>query len=165
MEESLRQKYMTEYVTEHFGDAAADAEECSSLTLAFIGDAVYSLLIRTIVAGRGNVPVNRLHKETTALVQAAAQAAVAQAVLPELTETEEAVYRRGRNAKSGSSAKNASIQDYRKATGMEALAGYLYLKGEMERLVWLLRIGMERCGQMKGSSPALSQEEIMAEDR
>lgn len=144
MEESLNLK---DYVVKNFGEAKTGLKNYSPLTLAFIGDAVYSLVVRTIVVDRGNVPVNRLHKETSFLVQAGSQAALAEALLPFLTEEEEAVYRRGRNAKSGSSAKNASIQDYRKATGMEALTGYLYLKGDMERIVTLLRKGMELTGQ------------------
>lgn len=148
MEESLKHKDLKDCVTERFGEAKTRLNEYSPLTLAFIGDAVYSLVIRTIIVDKGNVPVNRLHKETTSLVQASAQAAAADAILPELTGEEEAVYRRGRNAKSGSCAKNASIQDYRKATGMEALTGYLYLKGDMERIALLLKLGMERTGQI-----------------
>ncbi|NBH83097.1 ribonuclease III [bacterium C-53] len=144
MEESLNLK---DYVIKSFGEAKTNPKEYSPLALAFIGDAVYSLVIRTIIVDRGNVPVNRLHKETTSLVKAEAQAAVAEALHPLLTQEEEAIYRRGRNAKSGSSAKNASIQDYRKATGMEALTGYLYLKGDMERIVTLLKMGMELTGQ------------------
>lgn len=146
MEESLN---LRDYIIKNFGEAKTGLKEYSPLTLAFIGDAVYSLVMRTVVVDRGNMPVNRLHRETSSLVQAGAQAALAEALLPMLTEEEEAVYRRGKNAKTGSSAKNASIHDYHKATGMEALTGYLYLKGDMERIVTLLKTGMELTGQYK----------------
>ena len=141
MEKSLD---LRESIELYFGQPAQNIKTLSPLTLAFVGDGVYSLIIRTIIVEGGNVPVNRLHKETTALVQASAQAAVAQMIYDDLTPDEQTIYKRGRNTKSASSAKNATIQDYRKATGLEALAGYLYLSGETQRMVELIKLGLDR---------------------
>ena len=105
----------------------------SPLALAYMGDAVYEVLIRTRVMNRGSMQVNKMHKKSASLVKAEAQARMIQALQEELTEEETAVYKRGRNAHSASSAKNASIRDYRMATGFEALVGYLYLTGQYER--------------------------------
>lgn len=116
-----------------------DIRSYSPLTLAYIGDAVYDLLIRTYVVETGNAPANKLHRSTIKLVKASAQAEHFQRIEDMLTEEEIAVYKRGRNAKSFSVAKNASIQDYRIATGLEALIGYLYLNGRTERLIELIR--------------------------
>lgn len=118
----------------------------SPLTLAYIGDAVYEVIIRTVVVERGNKAANLLHRSTIKYVNAAAQAAVAMAVMDMLTEEEVSVYRRGRNAKSNTSAKNASIEDYRKATGLEALVGYLYLSDRFERILELVKSGLEKAG-------------------
>jgi len=107
---------------------------------------VYELVIRTVVVERANRAANELHKRTVKYVQAGVQAAMIEAVLPELTEDEVAVYKRGRNAKSNTSAKNASIQDYRKATGFEALMGYLYLNSQMDRLLYLVQSGVDKVG-------------------
>lgn len=118
----------------------------SPLTLAYIGDAVYEVIIRTVVVERGNKAANLLHRSTIKYVNAAAQAAVAMAVMDMLTEEEVSVYRRGRNAKSNTSAKNASIEDYRKATGLEALVGYLYLSDRFDRILELVKSGLEKAG-------------------
>ena len=112
----------------------------SPLALAYMGDAVYEVLIRTRVMNRGSMQVNKMHKKSASLVKAEAQARMIQALQEELTEEETAVYKRGRNAHSASSAKNASIRDYRMATGFEALVGYLYLTGQYERLLKLHEI-------------------------
>ena len=120
-----------------------DIRAYSPLTLAYIGDCVYDLVIRTVVVERGNEPANKLHKKTVAYVKAQTQASMIEALLPYLTEEEEAVYKRGRNAKSYTSAKNASIGDYRKATGMEALVGYLYLTGQEARIMELIKTGLK----------------------
>ena len=119
----------------------------SPLALAYMGDAVYEVLIRTRVMNRGSMQVNKMHKKSASLVKAEAQARVIQALQEELTEEETAVYKRGRNAHSASSAKNASIRDYRMATGFEALVGYLYLTGQYERLLKLVHDGLERIGE------------------
>ena len=119
----------------------------SPLALAYMGDAVYEVLIRTRVMNRGSMQVNKMHKKSASLVKAEAQARMIQALQGELTEEETAVYKRGRNAHSASSAKNASIRDYRMATGFEALVGYLYLTGQYERLLKLVHDGLERIGE------------------
>lgn len=119
----------------------------SPLALAYMGDAVYEVLVRTRVMNRGSMQVNKMHKKSASLVKAEAQARIIQALQEELTVEETAVYKRGRNAHSASSAKNASIRDYRMATGFEALVGYLYLTGQYERLLKLVHDGLERIGE------------------
>lgn len=123
---------------------AHNPKELSPLTLAYIGDAVYELLVRTVVLSDGNAPVNRLHKKARDIVNAKAQAEFYHRVADTLTEEEAAVFRRGRNAKSYTMPKNANVMDYRHATGVEAVFGYLYLAGEMERAIALFRAGMEQ---------------------
>ena len=120
-----------------------EPEGYSPLTLAYIGDSIYDLIIKTKVISEGNKQVKKLHQETSSMVQASAQSEMMRALQPLLTEEEHAVYRRGRNAKSVSPAKNQSLTDYRRATGFEALMGYLYLKDEFERLVELVKTGVE----------------------
>ena len=137
---------MLEQIKSVFQCGTVDVRAYSPLTLAYIGDAIYELVIRTVVVERANRAANELHKRTVKYVQAGVQAAMIEAVLPELTEDEVAVYKRGRNAKSHTSAKNASIQDYRKATGFEALMGYLYLSGQTERMLYLIQTGVEKAG-------------------
>ena len=133
-------------IKEIFDCKEQDIRSFSPLTLAYIGDAVYDLVIRTIVVERGNKAANVLHKTTVKYVNAAAQAAIIQAVLDVMTEEELACYMRGRNAKSNTMAKNASVEDYRKATGMEALIGYLYLSNRFHRVLELVKLGMEKAG-------------------
>jgi ribonuclease-3 family protein len=120
-----------------------DLKTYSPLTLAFIGDVVYDLVIRTIVVEGGNAPVNKLHKKVSSLVKAPAQMEMFHKIQDMLSEEELAVYKRGRNAKSFTSAKNASITEYRIATGFEALMGYLYLNNEFERVLEIIRKGLE----------------------
>ena len=118
------------------------AKECPPLTLAFLGDCVFDLIIKTRVAGRGNRPVHFLHEETSRVVNAGAQSAMMRAIQPMLTEEEHAVYRRARNARTVTPAKNQSVTDYRRATGFEALIGYLYLNKEYGRLYELVSEGL-----------------------
>ena len=110
------------------------AEEYSPLVLAYIGDSVYDILTRQYIISQGNAPVNVLDRRARKIVNAAAQSAAYEKIKDSLTDDETAVYKRGRNAKSHTSAKNQSITDYRRATGVEALFGYLYLKGENDRI-------------------------------
>ncbi|MFT9077030.1 Mini-ribonuclease 3 [Ethanoligenens sp.] len=112
----------------------AQAALFSPLTLAFIGDAVYELLVREQVVAHGSAPVGKLHHRAVDFVRADAQAHAVQLLLPMLTETETTVLRRGRNANTAHVAKHADPADYRYATGLEALFGYLYLIGENGRL-------------------------------
>ena len=116
----------------------------SPLALAYIGDGVYELFVRTkVIEEHENMPANKLHKKTVQYVKAHAQADSIDAMLPHLTEDETAVYKRGRNTKSNTTPKNADMADYRKATGFEALIGFLYLSGENERLHELMNIAYE----------------------
>ena len=131
------------YMQEIFQMDEVDVSTYSPLTLAYIGDGIYDLIIRSIVVNRGNKQVNKLHKETSSLVQASAQSLMMRTMQEHLTEEETAVYKRGRNAKSISPAKNQSITDYRRATGFEALLGYLYLKKEWKRMLDLVKIGLD----------------------
>ena len=112
----------------------------SPLVLAYIGDAVYELVVRTKVISQSEAPVSKLHKQSSQLVKAHAQAEIVR--LLELTEEEERIYKRGRNAKSYTMAKNATMSDYRLATGFEALIGYLYLNGNTERMLQLISAGI-----------------------
>lgn len=141
MEESMT---MLNAIKQEFKCKEVDIRAYSPLTLAYIGDAVYDLVIRTIVVERANRPANKLHKTVIRYVNAGTQAQMIMALEEELTEEEKAVYHRGRNAKSYTSAKNASIADYRKATGLEALFGYLYLQGKMDRLLMLVHRAFEK---------------------
>jgi ribonuclease-3 family protein len=111
-----------------------DLKTYSPLTLAYIGDAVYDMVIRTKLVTVANTQVNKLHKRASKLVNAGAQATMITALLEDLTEEELQVYKRGRNAKTGHIAKNASTGDYHKATGLEAVFGYLYLTGDIDRI-------------------------------
>ncbi len=118
-------------------------KELSPLGLAYIGDAVYEIIVRTMILAKGNAPVNKLHKQSKEYVNAKAQAELYNRIAAYLTEEEQAVFRRGRNAKSFTTPKNMEIGDYRHATGLEALFGYLYLKGQMERVLSLFEIGIQ----------------------
>jgi len=109
-------------------------EALSPLSLAFLGDAVFELMVREMVLSRGNLPVNKAALEAKRYSRASGQAAMFHRVRDFLTEDEKDALRRGRNAKSDTRAKNATVSDYRHATGLEALFGYLYLKGDKERL-------------------------------
>lgn len=133
-------------IKEEFSCDPIDVRSYSPLTLAFIGDCVFDLIIRTVVVERGNRAANGLHKTKSAIVKAQTQAEMIEVLLPELTTEETSVYRRGRNAKSYTTAKNASIGDYRKATGFEALIGYLYLQDDMDRVLYLVKKGLQEKG-------------------
>lgn len=111
-----------------------DSKTLSPLTLAYIGDCVFELLVRERLVCTANRSVNDLHKLSVAQVRADAQAAAVRRILPLLTEAEESVFKRGRNAKSGHTPKNQSESDYHYATGLEALFGWWYINGEIERL-------------------------------
>ena len=118
----------------------------SPLVLAFIGDGVYDLVIRTIVVGKGNAPVNDLHNQSSSLVKASAQARLYRKIKDELTDEEIRMFKRGRNAKINTQAKNASKSNYRIATGFEALIGYLYLTNNFPRVLELIKIGLDSKG-------------------
>jgi ribonuclease-3 family protein len=129
---------MSAYIKKAWSLPDTDIKSYSGLTLAYIGDAIYDLVIRTYVVENGNAPVNKLHKQVVKLVQASAQSQLYHTIQDMLTEEEQAIYKRGRNAKSFTSAKNADIVEYRTATGLEALFGYLYLTGQTARILELI---------------------------
>ncbi len=114
-----------------------DVSSLSPLTLAFIGDTVFDLLTRCELVCEANRPVNALHNMASKRVCAAAQAEAIKKIMPLLTEDETAVFKRGRNAHVGSKAKNASSSDYHYATGLESLFGWLWLKEETDRILYL----------------------------
>ncbi|MCR5272308.1 MAG: ribonuclease III [Lachnospiraceae bacterium] len=135
MEESI-----VKLVRDTFELEEQDINTYSPLTLAYIGDAIYDLIIRTMVVEKGNTAPNRLHQKTSKIVKAESQARAIEGLLDILSEEELAIYKRGRNAKSFTTAKNASVSDYRKATGFEALLGYLYLTERTDRLMELTKL-------------------------
>ncbi|MDR1765187.1 MAG: ribonuclease III [Lachnospiraceae bacterium] len=121
---------------------ARDADTYSPLALAFLGDALFELIVRTKIARDGNTQVNRMSKRCTALVNAGAQARMAAYLEPGLSPEEAAAFRRGRNAKPATLAKNAKPADYHMATALESLVGYLYLKGQASRAAKLVEAGV-----------------------
>ena len=120
-----------------------EPSQLSPLVLAYIGDSIYDLVIKTWVIEQGNMQVNKLNKKTSSIVKAESQSAMIGVIEPMLSEFEDDVSMSGSNAKSYTSAKNASIGDYRRATGFEALMGYLYLSGQYERMMELVKAGLE----------------------
>ena len=132
------------YIKEQFQIGEVDVRTYSPLALAYIGDGIFDLVIRTVIVGKGNTKASQLHYQTSHIVKAQSQALMIEALEGDLTEEEADVYRRGRNAKSPTMAKNATMSDYRKATGFEALMGYLYLTDRFERVVELTKLGLER---------------------
>lgn len=111
----------------------------SPLTLAYIGDGIYEVIIRTVIVDEANRQVNKIHKAASNLVKAETQAKMIHFIMDDLTEEEVKIYKRGRNAKAVTRAKNASMSDYRTATGFEALMGWLYLTGQSERMMELIK--------------------------
>ena len=130
-------------VNEIFNSKEVRPNEYSPLALAFIGDSVFDLVIKSVIVEKANCQVNKLQNKTSKIVRATTQALIVDALKDELSEEEANIYRRGRNAKPYTKAKNASYSEYCKATGLEALVGYLYLKGDTERLVALIKTGLE----------------------
>ncbi len=143
MEESIN---LLEQIRSRFQCKEVDLRTYSPLTMAYIGDAIYDLIIRTVVVERGNRSANDLHRQTTQFVKAGTQAKMIETLADLLTEEEAEIYRWGRNAKFYTKAKNASLVEYRRATGMEALLGYLYMAGRTDRLLELVREGITRIG-------------------
>lgn len=109
-------------------------KELNSLALAYVGDAVFELLVRTMVL-KGNIPAHKLHTKSIKYVQAKGQKELIEKVLQSLSEEELGVYNRGKNSKPHTIAKNQTLSDYMEATGLEALFGYLYLLDRLDRLV------------------------------
>lgn len=116
----------------------------SPLTLAYIGDGIYEIVIRTIIVDEANRQVNKIHKAASGLVKAGTQAKMIHLIMDDLTEDEIQIFKRGRNAKAVTRAKNASMSEYRRATGFEALMGWLYLSGQSDRMMDLIMLALKR---------------------
>ncbi len=136
MEESIK--------AERMNLAETEPAMYSPLVLAYLGDAVYELMIRSKVVRQGNTQVNKMHKKSASLVKAQTQASMIRLLESDLTKEELAIFKRGRNAKSVTMAKHATMAEYRMATGMEALVGYLYLSEQFERLSELISLGLKK---------------------
>ncbi|WP_352398492.1 ribonuclease III domain-containing protein [[Clostridium] aminophilum] len=149
MEESL--KTILENFRTAFRIEGHEIGEYSGLQLAYIGDAAYEMVIRTYVMDQGNMQVEKMHKHTTSLVRAGAQAAMYRAMNEAdiLTDEETRAYKLGRNSKSYTKAKNATMTDYRTATGFEALMGWLYMTGHYSRMIELIAFGLKAIGELK----------------
>lgn len=124
LEESINQSNMSE----------KEAYQYSPLALAYIGDSALDLLVKTYYVKNSNKQTYKYHKDVCNIVKAVNQAQFIDSIMDELSEDEMDIYKRGRNATTHSKAKNATMGEYRKATGLEALFGYLYLKGDMGKL-------------------------------
>ncbi len=135
---------LNEYINNKFDIEPKDIRTYSPLTLAYIGDAIFDVVIRSILVNKGNTAVNKLHQRASAVVKAPTQARMAEALLEDFTEAEADWYRRGRNSKPHTKAKNASTMDYLDATGFEAVIGFLYLTGDMDRICELIKLGIEK---------------------
>lgn len=122
-------------------------KDYSPLALAYIGDSIYDLFVRTMVLQKGNRHVTQMHRDSVHFVKAHSQAVSAHKIESILSEEELRVLKWGRNAKSNTTPKNADITDYRMATGFETLIGYLYLGGETERLTQLMQKAYEAAAE------------------
>ncbi len=139
---------MLDIIKQQFGLEGSDPKQYSPLSLAFIGDSVYGAVAKSVVVLGGNCPANTLDAKAVRYIKAVSQAKAADYMIEAgvLTDEEMAIYKRGRNAKSPTVAKNAPVGDYRKATGLEAVVGYVYLKGDTDRVVELVRTAIEAIG-------------------
>ncbi len=135
---------LNDYFNEQFGIEGQDIRTYSPLTLAYIGDAIFDVIIRSILVNKGNTAVNKLHQRASSIVKAGTQAALVKVLEDEFTEEEADYYRRGRNSKPHTKAKNASTMEYLDATGFEAVMGFLYLTGNMDRACELVKKGIEK---------------------
>ena len=133
---------LLEAIHDTFSLESKDINLYAPLTLAYIGDAVFEIIIRTLIVEEKSGTVKKLHLRSSKLVNAKAQADLLTAIEDHLTEEELSYYNRGRNAKPHSVAKNANLHDYHTATGFEALIGYLYLSGQMTRALELVHLGL-----------------------
>ena len=132
-----------DYLLKPFNIERKEATEFSPLVLAYIGDAVYELIIRSILVSMGNRPVNKLNKDATSLVKASTQSEIIKLISDSLSDKEYTVFKRGRNSSPHTMAKNASMTDYKYATGFEALIGFLYLDNRCDRVLELVKLGVD----------------------
>lgn len=142
MEKSVRSNFSE--IIDSFGLTKADIRTYSPLALAFLGDTVFEQIIRTIIVSKGNVSPKKLHQSTISYVNAKAQAQIMDNIIDELTEEEREIYRRGKNSSPGHKAKSAALSEYLKATGFEAVVGYLYLTDNYTRALELIKKGIEK---------------------
>ena len=143
MEDSLKFEGLAEDIKESFGLPDTDLRTYNPLSLAFIGDSIYETIIRTLVVEKGNKSVNAMAKEKNTLVNATKQSEIGELLKDYYTEEEAEIYRRGKNAKTANHSKSAAYSDYHKATGLEAVFGYLYLTGRIDRCVELITIAIK----------------------
>ena len=138
---------LNSYFNEKFDIEPQDIRTYSPLTLAYIGDAIFDVIVRSILVNKGNTAVNNLHKRASGVVKAQSQAAIVKALMDDFfTQEEIDIFKRGRNSKPHTKAKNASTGEYLIATGFEAVMGYLYLTGNMDRACEIVKEGLMRTG-------------------
>ena len=131
-------------IKEQFDIKDTDINTYNPLTLAFIGDSVYEIIVRTMVVSKGNKSVNALAKDKNRLVNAKTQSRIAEILSDEFSEEEADIYRRGKNAKTANHSKSAAYSEYHRATGLEAVFGYLYLTGNLDRCLELLKTALDK---------------------
>ena len=131
-------------IKEQFDIKDTDINTYNPLTLAFIGDSVYENIVRTMVVSKGNKSVNALAKDKNKLVNAKTQSRIAEILTEYYTEEEADIYRRGKNAKTANHSKSAAYSEYHRATGLEAVFGYLYLTGKLDRCLELFKTALEK---------------------
>lgn len=137
----MNEEYFERVLTE-FKIAPEEAHLYSPLVLAYVGDAVYEVFVRTLLVSESNAPVNKLHKKSISYVKAKSQSDILHRIFDSLSQDEQEIVRRGRNAKSGTIPKNADVTEYKYATGFESLIGYIYLKRDFSRLTEVLRMSV-----------------------
>lgn len=137
---------LNSYLNGKFGIESKDIRTYSPLTLAYIGDAIFDVIIRSILVNKGNTAVNKLHQRASSIVKAKTQSDMIHSLMDDLTSDEVDIYKRGRNSKPHTKAKNASTIEYLDATGFEAVMGYLYLTDNMDRACELVSMGIEKLG-------------------
>ncbi len=159
MEQDLREQTMDFYrnILKEMGWEERPLSSYSPVTLAYIGDCVFELFVRTKILSEGNCAINKMSYHANFYSKAPTQAKMAEFLMDDLTEEEKTYYRRGRNTKTHTTAKNSSIIEYRKATGFEAMLGFLYLTGQMERICTLLKKGMEEADEIRRRSSGRTQ--------
>lgn len=135
---------LPEKIKEQFDIKDTDINTYNPLTLAFIGDSVYEIIVRTMVVSKGNKSVNALAKDKNRLVNAKTQSRIAEILSDEFSEEEADIYRRGKNAKTANHSKSAAYSEYHRATGLEAVFGYLYLTGNLDRCLELLKTALDK---------------------
>lgn len=144
MEESLNKDYsFLNEIKSRFCLKEVDIRTYSPLTLAFIGDCFFEIIVRTIFVGKGNKSVNALAKDKNLIVNAKTQCMIADFLLDHFNDEEKEIYRKGKNTKTRNHSKSAAYSEYHKATGLEAVYGYLYLTNQYDRALTLLKLASD----------------------